>query len=378
VFASQQTPYKKRILLCVIGLTPQIVTETLYALSKSEQPFYPDELHIITTAEGYKRLRLTLLGDTPGYLKKLLRDYQLPAISEQSIHINQLSTADGLEMLDIRTDADNKRVADIITATIAKLTQEDDSQLHVSIAGGRKTMGYFAGYALSLYGRAQDQLSHVLVSAPFESHPDFYYPTPYKQVIYSWPDKLPLDTSEAIVTLAHIPFVRIRHELPEALLIGQASFSETVARAQSVFAPIKLEINLSQKTITASGKDIPMAPVNFAFYWMLVESRLSLEEGVHYQITLGLGKRFLGYYERIVGKHSGKYEKAEKTLKSNEAKDMDKTYFEQRINGIKSAFEKVLGKEVARNYIVQTSNKHNQLKSLELSPNRIQIIKETA
>jgi CRISPR-associated protein (TIGR02584 family) len=110
------------------------VTETLYALSKSEQPFYPDELHIITTAEGYKRLRLTLLGDTPGYLKKLLRDYELPAISKQSIHIIQLSTADGLEMLHIHTDADNKRVADIITHTIAKLTQDDDSQLHVSIA----------------------------------------------------------------------------------------------------------------------------------------------------------------------------------------------------------------------------------------------------
>lgn len=37
-------------------------------------------------------------------------------------------------------------------------------------------MGFFVGYALSLFGRAQDRLSHVLVSDPFESLTDFYYP----------------------------------------------------------------------------------------------------------------------------------------------------------------------------------------------------------
>jgi CRISPR-associated protein (TIGR02584 family) len=48
--------------------------------------------------------------------------------------------------------------------------------LHVSIAGGRKSMGFFAGYAFSLFGRTQDRLSHVLVNDPFESFPDFYFP----------------------------------------------------------------------------------------------------------------------------------------------------------------------------------------------------------
>ena len=30
-------------------------------------------------------------------------------------------------------------------------------------------MGFYLGYALSLYGRTQDRLSHVLVSSPYES-----------------------------------------------------------------------------------------------------------------------------------------------------------------------------------------------------------------
>ena len=32
--------------------------------------------------------------------------------------------------------------------------------MHVSIAGGRKTRGFLAGYTLSLLGRPQDRLSH--------------------------------------------------------------------------------------------------------------------------------------------------------------------------------------------------------------------------
>ncbi|MEF8766961.1 CRISPR-associated ring nuclease [Candidatus Accumulibacter contiguus] len=44
-------------------------------------------------------------------------------------------------------------------------------------------MGFFLGYALSLYGRPQDKLSHVLVSAPFESSLGFYYPTPSSHVL---------------------------------------------------------------------------------------------------------------------------------------------------------------------------------------------------
>ena len=58
-----------------------------------------------------------------------------------------------------------------ITNLIRAFTADPESALHVSIAGGRKTMGFFLGYALSLYGRAQDKLSHVLVSPPFESSP---------------------------------------------------------------------------------------------------------------------------------------------------------------------------------------------------------------
>ena len=43
----------RRILLAVTGLSPQIVTETLYALAiATDTPFIPTEIHLATTAEG--------------------------------------------------------------------------------------------------------------------------------------------------------------------------------------------------------------------------------------------------------------------------------------------------------------------------------------
>ena len=52
-------------------------------------------------------------------------------------------------------------------------------------------MGFYLGYALSLYSRAQDRLSHVLVNSPFESHSEFFYPTPESRVIHRRPDGRP-------------------------------------------------------------------------------------------------------------------------------------------------------------------------------------------
>jgi len=87
-------------------------------------------------------------------------------------------------------------------------------------------MGFYLGYALSLFGRPQDRLSHVLVSSPFKSNPNFFYPAPVERVIFATgPDQRPLDASDATVTQADIPFVRLRDGLQETLLREGASFS---------------------------------------------------------------------------------------------------------------------------------------------------------
>lgn len=166
--------HARRILLAVCGLSPQVVTETLYALAVKRQPaFVPTEIHLLTTREGGERARLSLLSRAPGWLGRFRRDYRLPSLGLSAANIHVLAGERG-RLADIRTPADNERLADALTDLVRRLTSDPAAALHVSIAGGRKTMGFYAGYALSLFGRPQDRLSHVLVSAEFECNPDFF------------------------------------------------------------------------------------------------------------------------------------------------------------------------------------------------------------
>ncbi len=52
---------KKQILLCVAGMTPQIVTETLWALVENGERI--DEIRVIPTLAGKRKLIDTLFGE---------------------------------------------------------------------------------------------------------------------------------------------------------------------------------------------------------------------------------------------------------------------------------------------------------------------------
>lgn len=54
---------QRNILLCVCGLTPQVVTETVYAIAKSRPADLPSEIHVVSTAEGAKRVELSPLRE---------------------------------------------------------------------------------------------------------------------------------------------------------------------------------------------------------------------------------------------------------------------------------------------------------------------------
>ena len=212
----------RKVFLAVSGMSPQIITETLYALIQ-DKSWIPDEVRLITTEQGRQNAVLQLL-EGEKYFERLLADYQI----NQPVQFNQQSItvikdANGHALADLRSPQDNEAAANTICAEIRELTSDPGTELHVSLAGGRKTMGFYAGYALSLFGRPQDCLSHILVSEHYESHQNFFYPTHYTHVIHTHDGRV-LDTSAARVWLAEIPFVRIRNRLPEPLTAGNTQF----------------------------------------------------------------------------------------------------------------------------------------------------------
>jgi CRISPR-associated protein (TIGR02584 family) len=361
----------RHILLCVTGLTPQVVTETLYALHKESHPL-PEQVHLLTTSEGSERARLTLINDH--WLSRFYTDYQLPQIMFDNGCIHILQDRQGNPLQDIRNGEDNQSVADGITETIRALTADPDTALHVSIAGGRKTMGFYAGYALSLYGRPQDRLSHVLVSSDYESHPQFYYPTPYSKVIYgNDATRKPLDTRHAEVMLADIPFVRLRHGLDRALLEGKSSFSQSVQNAQRSLSPPSLTIDSSNRRLVAQGVAVKLAPADLAFYLWLIERQLEGRPAPTCPNDGAPDSDYAVEYLRLYHTVNGKIGGADRTITSLR-QGMSKSFFEQRKSRINASLKQILNQAVKPYLIVSVGNRPKTQYRIALNKEQIQVL----
>lgn len=258
--------YSRRILLAVTGDTPQIVTETLYGLAIGQDiPFVPTEIHIISTAKGLNAVRTKLLDKSTGQFFRLVSDYKLPSniiFDESTLH--GIKNSDGEVLWDINDKADNQAAADQILEIVRELTSDSASALHGSIAGGRKTMGFFLGYAMSLLGRQQDRLSHVLVSEPFERCHEFYYPPPEPQDFKTRSHDT-LSSDDAKVMLAEIPFLRMGEGKTLKKVKAGDSYSAAVALLQDAINPPRLELDLDALKINAHRRPVPMATTNLAF-----------------------------------------------------------------------------------------------------------------
>ncbi len=369
---SRDPHYPRRILLVVTGLSPQIVTETLYALGVTTEAgkpgFVPTEIHLLTTSRGAELARDALLNPDDGHFHALLADYpQLgrPTFNDRLIHV--IRDAQGQPLSDIRTPEENSSAADTITALMAELTRDLDASLHVSIAGGRKTMGFYLGYAFSLFARPQDELSHVLVSSPFENHPEFFYPpaTPRRLVTHSAQH---VDTSDAIITLARIPVVRLRHGQPQALLAGHASFSDTVAAIQRSLARPHLRIQIQAKIADCGGTCVHLPPILFAWFAWWAEQALR-GSGMQSWRTANV-REFLDIYRAVVGPDAVAYENTAKRLKDG----MEKAFFGENNSKLGGRLRDQLGFAAAPYLLASTGKRPHTMHSLTLPTQAIELL----
>ncbi|GAN32047.1 MAG: TIGR02584 family CRISPR-associated protein [Candidatus Brocadia sp. AMX2] len=310
----------KDILICVAGATPQIVTETIYALSKNIPPVFVKELYIITTSHGKQLIADTLIRQ--GMLKRLIEEYRLPGISFTEDCLIVIKNSHDVPLQDIRDNEENEAAGDIITGFIREKARDVTIRLHCSIAGGRKTMGFYLGGALQLFGRPWDKLYHVLVSPEFESNPDFFYPPRKpKLILCRMPDgkEKKISTDMAGVQLAELPFIRLK----EKLRLGSNNFRELVRQGQegidTALMQEPLRVNLSDRSLEIGDRTIDFTPMELSLYIILMERKLShcphperkycLECTDCYTSVGYLTGReglnaFIACYERIFGKDS--------------------------------------------------------------------------
>jgi CRISPR-associated protein (TIGR02584 family) len=362
--------YPRRVLVMAVGLTPQVLTETLYALAvTAKTPWVPTEIHLITTAEGAHRARLSLLegGAIGGHFHQLCQEYGLAGIAFDASHIHVVKDAQGHDIQDMRSEAENTRAADDICAHVGRFCNDPHASVHVSIAGGRKTMGYYLGYALSLFGREQDRLSHVLVNAPFESLPDFYYPPRQPRVLIDRNNR-PVKTDEAEITLAEIPFVRLREGLPTDVLSGERSFALAVSAANDRALP--RVVLLRDQRIVRLGRgghqiDVEFAPREWAWYALYCQARVEGwgTEGLLAgwpDVRLDALRR---HYESVSSRvltAKGALSHLESVEKDIQQADRDK--ISQINNAINKTLTKALGREAAPYRIVSETERRARSK----------------
>lgn len=266
---TQNSHPQRRILLCVSGMSPAVITETLYALVTQATPFVPDEIHVVTTAPGKQKIIDELLPPSTGqfhrFMQEFLPDHHM-RFDEETVHVIQEA---GIDLADITTDTHNKSAANALYGVMRALKSVPGTVLHASVAGGRKSMSFYMGHVFSLLAEPLDTLSHVLVSAPFETVRGFYYPP-----------KLPIEhdvkgqtvsTQDANIQLAELSVLKLGSILgKEWPTKAQTDFDFAIRLAQATFEPPQMVVKFDRDThkgwLEVCGETIKLSPLEFAAF----------------------------------------------------------------------------------------------------------------
>lgn len=243
-------------LLAVTGLSTAIVTETVWALAKDEG-IIPDRVVFITTASGARMLEDTIFTPREDWggatVWECLRQAvaaapgQLIAEPAQVITLADGASGRAIPLDDLRTPAENAAAAEFIFARVWDIVRDKDRRLYASVAGGRKTMGALLHAAVSLIGREDDRISHVLVSPPFDTLPGFFFPDQPAFPLHHTRTGCAHLAADAEIHLAELPFVPLRNrfreldELPGSFLGLRDKLAATLANDAEREVPIRLE-----------------------------------------------------------------------------------------------------------------------------------------
>ena len=264
----------KRVIVTVLGLSPQVLTESLYALFMEGKMV--NEVHVITTTTGRDLVHAGLLASGQGQFFKFLEEYDIPngVIDFPPDNIHVLKDENGMELDDIVSPSDNEILLRKCLELGWKLTLDPDQAVYFMIAGGRKTMSACLALAAQFYGRSHDRIYHVLVSPEFEECRDFYFPPRNPRLIATRDRKGNIcyrNTKDAEIWLVQLPFVSVRDRLLDEDLDEPKTPEELMASLIRDNPP-KLVIDLRAGRMSFRGReaDLPATQLALlAFFTMM-------------------------------------------------------------------------------------------------------------
>ena len=296
----EQSMKKRIVLIAGMGTTPAVLTETVWALAHQSPVVVPDDVVVLVTQSGKEKLYEEILAGSPSIWAQLcasLRDEGIDlsdklVFGETSIRL--IPDARGEGVVDLRTGEDNLRAADFMLSQLRQYTESPDTVVLTSIAGGRKTMSALLFSCMTLLGRADDKVLHVLLPPEFEGgvEPAMYYPV--QGVTYTnrlTGKKYRGEASQC--ELFEVPFVRMRGWYQEKFKTIPPSYRTLIAKVQMTVplavAYPEIEIDAWNGWVSVDGHRVPMSRPCFAVLLLLVS---------------GVGAR--DFHRRLLAAHGAK------------------------------------------------------------------------
>jgi CRISPR-associated protein (TIGR02584 family) len=342
--------YTERILISTLGMTPQVVTESVYALAtRKKDNFIPSKIFIIGTKVSVDNFRKAIgnTNDEIYQIKLLCEDLQIPV---PEIIIEEVRDESNVDVLDINDTQVSALFADRLLALVRKVTSNPNSALALSLAGGRKIMSFYAGHILSIYGREQDFLCHVLVDPKLENDPTFFFPL--KRHNQTRNSSQPVDKE---IILVDVPYVRLSHIIGKQNY-GSLSFEKLVRKINNE-QDKRIVINIKEDQILVSGVKIHFPPVQKLFFLYFINSLykdISELDGPRGRRDKNWSMNILKYYEEL-SKSGWDIELRPSTLKQlNEG--LEPQYFRVIISKINRRLKEALGID-ATQYLIQSVGK---------------------
>lgn len=283
------------VLLSVTGMSPAVLTETVWALAfpadRDRLPIIPDRVIALTTTVGRDAITQQLFG--PDCIWESLRKAVLGSRHSIDSRLCFGTTGDCVkiftrksggrttELKDISTEAENTAVADFITDELWGHVEKPGTRLIASISGGFKTMSALFFACMSLLGRKDDLITHVLVNAPYDTvlDPRFFFPAQLRQELRDRDGHLHL-AHQARLRLGFVPFVPLQDLLEK--YTKPRSYSDLVERCRGnlsrhVRQPVRLRLVVSRRQVQVNQVTLTLAPQPFLFLLFLADRALRAE-----------------------------------------------------------------------------------------------------
>lgn len=174
---------RKIFLYAITGLSPAVLTETIWCLAMQKIPVFPDRLIVFTTQTGKEKLTELVNEHWKNMINAIKKkNIEIPYHMEnwQSGWINVFEYRDKSgarhNLDDVRTQSDNLEIAEYMFRQIKNDISDEFERptIYASIAGGRKTMGAMLHSIVSLVGKEDDKIFHILTDK--DPPRDFAYP----------------------------------------------------------------------------------------------------------------------------------------------------------------------------------------------------------